>query len=103
MTLRNGDRRPLMVGTSVTAFLVFLIALCLPSAPSVQSRKPNILVILADDLGYADVGFTGGREIRTPNLDALAASGARLDQFYVQPVCSPTRAALMTGRYPMRY
>ena len=68
-----------------------------------QHGRPNILFILADDLGHADVGFTGGREIRTPHLDALAASGARLDAFYVQPVCSPTRAALMTGRYPMRY
>jgi arylsulfatase A-like enzyme len=65
--------------------------------------RPNILIILADDLGYADVGFNGGKDIKTPNLDTLAAAGARLEQFYVQPVCSPTRASLMTGRYPMRY
>ncbi|AMV20326.1 arylsulfatase B [Planctomyces sp. SH-PL14] len=65
-------------------------------------KKPHIVVILADDLGSHDVGWRGS-EIRTPNLDALAASGATLDQFYVQPVCSPTRAALMTGRYPFRY
>lgn len=73
--------------------------------PSVESAaaRPNILIILADDLGREDVGFMGGKEIKTPNLDKLAASGARLDQFYVQPVCSPTRAALLTGRYPMRY
>src|SRR5664279_2270085 len=64
---------------------------------------PNILFILADDLGYADVGFTGGKDIKTPNIDTLAAAGARLESFYVQPVCSPTRASLMTGRYPMRY
>lgn len=68
-----------------------------------QQAKPNILFLLADDLGYADVGFTGGTEIRTPEIDELAASGTRLTQFYVQPVCTPTRAALMTGRYPMRY
>src|SRR5215510_13069967 len=68
-----------------------------------QAPRPNIVYILADDLGYADVGFNGGKEIKTPNIDKLAASGARLDQFYVQPLCSPTRAALMTGRYPMRY
>jgi arylsulfatase A-like enzyme len=59
-------------------------------------------MILADDLGRQDVGFMGGRQINTPHLDRLAAAGARLAQFYVQPVCSPTRAALMTGRYPMR-
>ncbi|MCR4413339.1 MAG: arylsulfatase [Thermoguttaceae bacterium] len=64
--------------------------------------KPHILMILADDLGWGDVGFHGG-EIKTPNLDRLAFSGARLEQFNVQPVCSPTRAALMTGRYPMRH
>lgn len=64
--------------------------------------RPHIVYILADDLGWADVGWHGG-EIQTPNLDRLAAAGARLEQFYVQPVCTPTRAALFTGRYPMRY
>jgi arylsulfatase A-like enzyme len=64
--------------------------------------RPNIVFLLADDLGYSDVGFHGS-EIQTPHIDKLAASGARLEAFYVQPVCSPTRAALMTGRYPMRH
>lgn len=64
--------------------------------------KPNIVFILADDLGRADCGFMGG-PVATPHLDKLAKEGAILDQFYVQPVCSPTRAALMTGRYPMRH
>src|SRR5205807_10464414 len=66
------------------------------------AKKPNILFLLIDDLGYTDVGFNGG-DIKTPNIDKLARSGARLASFYVQPVCSPTRAALMTGRYPMRH
>lgn len=83
-----------------------LIAVLFPAAPldaaEKTSERPHIVVILADDLGSHDVGWRGS-EIRTPNLDALAASGATLDQFYVQPVCSPTRAALMTGRYPFRY
>jgi arylsulfatase A-like enzyme len=64
--------------------------------------KPNIIFILADDLGWKDVGYHGS-DIKTPNVDALAQAGARLEQFYVQPMCTPTRAALMTGRYPLRY
>ncbi len=67
------------------------------------TEKPDIVFILADDLGHNDVGFAGGKQIKTPNLDKLASEGAVLKQFYVQPVCSPTRASLMTGRYPMRY
>ena len=65
-------------------------------------QRPNIVFILADDLGFGDVGFNGS-SIRTPNIDKLAAEGVRLNQFYVQPLCSPTRACLMTGRYPIRY
>ncbi len=68
------------------------------TAPGPPAR-PNIVVILADDLGYSDVGSYGG-EIETPNLDALARRGVRFTQFYVTPRCSPTRAALLTGRYP---
>ena len=65
--------------------------------------KPHVVHIVADDLGWKDVGFNGCSDIRTPNLDALAAGGAKLTQFYVQPMCTPTRAALLTGRYPFRY
>jgi arylsulfatase A-like enzyme len=65
--------------------------------------KPHIVHIVADDLGWKDVGFNGSTDIRTPNLDALAAGGAKFTQFYVQPMCTPTRASLMTGRYPFRY
>ncbi len=66
------------------------------------AERPNVVLIVADDLGWGDVGFHGS-EIKTPAIDKLAAAGARLEAFYVQPVCSPTRAALMTGRYPMRH
>ncbi|MCW1884149.1 sulfatase-like hydrolase/transferase [Luteolibacter flavescens] len=66
------------------------------------AEKPNVLVILADDLGYADVGFNGGT-IPTPNLDRLAATGVNLTGFRAAPICSPTRAGLMTGRWPLRY
>jgi arylsulfatase A-like enzyme len=68
-----------------------------------EAPRPNVVFLVADDLGGNDVGFNGGKQIKSPNLDALAAAGARLDAFYVQPVCSPTRAALLTGRYPMRH
>jgi arylsulfatase A-like enzyme len=67
-----------------------------------QEAKPNIVYIVADDLGWKDVGFHGS-DIKTPNLDKLAAAGAKFQQFYAQPMCTPTRAALMTGRYPFRY
>ena len=66
------------------------------------AERPNIVVIVADDLGWADVGFHGNTQIDTPSLDRLAAEGVQLDRFYTTPICSPTRAALMTGRDPMR-
>jgi arylsulfatase A-like enzyme len=63
-------------------------------------KPPNIVFILVDDLGYGECGFNGGKEIHTPTIDQLAKSGAILANNYVQPVCSPTRACLLTGRYP---
>jgi arylsulfatase A-like enzyme len=65
-------------------------------------KKPNIVVILADDLGYGDVGYHGS-DIQTPNIDKLAKEGIKLESFYVAPMCSPTRAGLLTGRYPIRF
>jgi arylsulfatase A-like enzyme len=65
-------------------------------------KRPNIVYIVADDLGWKDVGYHGS-DIKTPHIDELAAGGARLEQFYAQPMCTPTRAALLTGRYPFRY
>jgi arylsulfatase A-like enzyme len=83
---------------------LFLGAALLLSALTTQAqRKPNIVVILADDLGYGDIGTFGATDIRTPNIDGLAANGIKLTSFYsTSPVCSPTRAALITGRYPRR-
>jgi arylsulfatase A-like enzyme len=72
------------------------------AAPDGKPLRPNIVLIVADDMGYADAGFNGCKEIKTPHLDKLAAAGTVLKSFYVQPVCSPTRAVLMTGRYPVR-
>jgi arylsulfatase B len=73
----------------------------IPAAPA--SAKPNILILVADDMGYADVGFNGGKTIATPNLDRLAATGVTLTDFRACPMCSPTRAGLLTGRWPARF
>jgi len=83
--------------------LLLVTAAALSRGAAIESaERPNIIYLLADDLGYTDVGFHGS-EIKTPHIDKLAAGGGKLEAFYVQPVCSPTRAALMTGRYPMRH
>ena len=95
----NMKRTPFAMASVLVA-----LATCFGAAAPTAARQsqPNIIYILADDLGWADVGFHGS-DILTPNIDELAKSGARLEQFYVQPMCTPTRAALMTGRYPLRY
>lgn len=77
-------------------------ALGVAQAAAQDAPRPNIIYIVADDLGYADTGYQGS-SIPTPSLDELAKTGAELTNFYVQPMCTPTRAALMTGRYPLRY
>lgn len=77
-----------------------LAAIC----PVEGAVKPNILIIVADDLGYADLGVQGSRDLRTPHLDSLAANGVRMTDGYVtNPLCAPSRAALMTGRYQQRF
>lgn len=74
------------------------------AAPSRPPVRPNIIVILADDLGYGDVGAYGGRDVQTPNIDRLAASGVRMTDFYAnQATCAPSRAALMLGKYQQRF
>jgi arylsulfatase A len=87
--------------------LLFPIAAALasarPAAAELREGKPNIVLILADDLGYGSLACYGSKQIRTPHLDRLAASGMRLTDFHSSgPMCTPTRAALMTGRYPQR-
>ncbi|NEW81300.1 MAG: arylsulfatase [Mariniphaga sp.] len=80
---------------------LFNLLLMLPILSIAQTRKPNIIIILADDLGWGDVGFHGSA-IKTPNIDQLAKDGVELTRYYAAPICSPTRAGLLTGRYPNR-
>lgn len=89
---------------SIAGSLGFLAQSSWPEGSGNPSKKPNIILIVADDLGYADLGFQGGKEIPTPHLDSLAKNGVRFTNGYVSgPVCSPTRAGLMTGRYQQRF
>ncbi|MCD6051109.1 MAG: arylsulfatase, partial [Verrucomicrobia bacterium] len=67
-----------------------------------QQRQPNVILVITDDQGYGDIGAHGNTMIRTPNLDKLHGQSVRLTDFHVDPTCSPTRAALLTGRYSTR-
>ena len=69
--------------------------------PSARAARPNIVMILVDDLGYGDLSSYGADDLRSPHIDELVSRGMRFDNFYANcPVCSPTRASLLTGRYP---
>ncbi|QVL29922.1 sulfatase [Telmatocola sphagniphila] len=82
---------------------VILTAFLFLGATQLQAAPPNVLLIVVDDLGYGDLGCYGSKEIKTPHLDQLAKQGVRLtDAYAAAPVCSPTRAALLTGRYPQK-
>ena len=84
-------------------FLLLAPLACVRSSAAAAERGPNITVILADDLGWGDLGCYGQKTFKTPNLDRMAAEGARLTSCYSpSPVCAPSRAALLTGRYPFR-
>ncbi len=97
-----------LVCVVLSAILVFGCMWCVavPDASAAETgpARPNLILLLADDLGYGDLSCYGGRKIDTPNLDALAADGMRLTQFYsASAVCSPTRMSVLTGRYPLRF
>lgn len=99
-------KRELLSAGSLAAVLATALGLgCSATAARADAaRRPNVVFIVADDLGSGDPGFQGGKDIPTPHLDALAAAGVRCTTGYVScPYCSPTRAGLLTGRYPQRY
>jgi arylsulfatase A-like enzyme len=96
--------RPIMKKLSLLLFQMFLMiaALFLQRCTLPASDRPNVILIITDDQGYGDLGFSGNPHVKTPVLDDLAQKSVRLNQFYVSPVCAPTRASLMTGRYSLR-
>lgn len=87
---------------AVTATTAEIATIEATAAITAVDNRPNVIVMVADDLGWADVGFHGNTEIDTPSLDRLAAEGMELNRFYTTPICTPTRSELMTGRDAMR-
>jgi len=84
-------------------FLSILGLVCAVGLSVAAEKRPNILLVMADDHGFGDTGFTGHPFVKTPNLDAMARVGVVFNRFYASaPVCSPTRASVMTGRHPFR-
>ncbi|MEX2512166.1 MAG: sulfatase-like hydrolase/transferase [Cyclobacteriaceae bacterium] len=87
-----------IIKTLITFLLIFIFNNAIPQS----DQKPNFVIVMTDDQGYGDVGYMGNSDIITPNLDEMSRAGLRLDRFYTAPVCSPTRASVLTGRYPTR-
>ena len=83
---------------------LFSLVLLLPAMHSFaqSTTRPNVILIITDDQGYGDLGFTGNPHVKTPVLDRFASESIRFNEFYVSPVCAPTRSSLMTGRYSLR-
>jgi arylsulfatase A len=94
-------RHVILPGAAVSLLLSLGL---LSTATLAAEPRPNVVIIITDDMGYADIGTFGARDIKTPSIDSLARDGVKLTDFYANaPVCSPTRAGLMTGRYQQRY
>src|SRR6476661_8322236 len=85
----------------LTCSAILAAALTGIAAEKSDAKKPNIIFVLSDDVGLGDIGFSGG-PFKTPNINALAKSGTRFDLCYSTPLCGPSRAQLLTGRYPFR-
>src|SRR5262245_10488003 len=85
------------------AVFIGILAACAGRSDAQVRLKPNVVLIVTDDVGYGDIGSYGAPDVRTPNIDALAREGVRLTDFYAAPQCTPTRAALISGRYQQRF
>ncbi len=102
MTLNTASSSAFRAVICLIAVLGFLRDLAAMEEAAPQSDRPHIVIFVSDDMGWNDVGYHGSK-IQTPNIDRLAAEGIQLDRFYVHPICSPTRTAMMTGRSPARF
>lgn len=90
------------IRVALIAAVVFSARVSIAQLTSDSPERPNILIIFTDDQGYGDLGCYGSETIRTPRIDQLAQEGTRFTNSYAQVVCGPSRAALLTGRYPVR-
>lgn len=100
--INNKQSRYLFYCNRVILVLFCITALSQIRLAAQSQKKPNIIIILSDDQGWGDLSINGNKNLSTPNIDRLAKTGATLDRFYVLPVCSPTRAEMLTGRYHAR-
>ncbi len=88
--------------TFSTLLIITILFFYAKTSQAQENEPPNVIIIITDDQGYGDLGFTGNPHVKTPNIDAFANESIRFNNFYVSPVCAPTRASLMTGRYSLR-
>ena len=93
---------PLRTLTLVPVLALTLIVLAASALAAAEKRPPSLLVIMTDDQGYGDLGCYGATDLATPHIDRLAAEGALFTDAYASPVCTPSRAALLTGSHPLR-
>ena len=99
----NKSNRMIGKFKSLAKGIIIIAMTCIFAGCASPEKKPNIILVMADDQGWGDMGYNGHSVLKTPNFDAMAAEGLRFDRFYAAaPVCSPTRASVMTGRHPNR-
>ncbi len=91
-----------VIPRTLSVIMLWEVFAAQPAGAAPAPRPPNVVILLADDAGWGDYGFTGNTQVRTPHIDSLARDGVTLSNFYVCPVCSPTRAEMLTGRYSPR-
>ncbi len=94
--------KPRLILNSPLAFLLICLSACSSQPPEPSRKKPNFIIVFADDQGYGDLGVFGATDFKTPRIDQMARKGMRFTNFYAQPVCGPSRTALLTGSYPIR-